>query len=224
MFTTVSHLYVIPSNFDYNPMLGWNVNFNVSVSSFEGNICGVRNLVDFALKSMRTNPPRLQFISSIGVLQSTALCFFQNYEIRFIFVRLDYAGSSAAMEEVIEDPDVASGIGYSESKWVSERILQKCSEVSPLSVTVIRCGQMTGGPSGAWNEHEWFPSLIKSSAAIGKLPAVEGVSLTTTFFNPFHDRVDFRTSRGFPRMMPPARLSMRFMLTNRFFTSFTRIL
>lgn len=33
---------------------------------------------------------------------------------------------------------------------------------------------MTGGPSGAWNEHEWFPSLVKSSVALGKIPDVEG--------------------------------------------------
>lgn len=53
--------------------------------------------------------------------------------------------------------------------------MRKASEATPISTTVLRCGQMTGGPSGAWNDHEWFPSLIKSSVTMGKLPASSGV-------------------------------------------------
>ncbi|KAH8093319.1 hypothetical protein DFH11DRAFT_1684209 [Phellopilus nigrolimitatus] len=35
---------------------------------------------------------------------------------------------------------------------------------------------MLGGPSGAWSTHEWFPSLVKSSIALGMLPDADGVS------------------------------------------------
>ena len=81
------------------------------------------------------------------------------------------------MEEYLAEPNSAIGIGYGESKWVSEQIMRKASEVTPISTTVLRCGQMTGGPSGAGNDHEWLPSLIKSSVAMGKLPASSGVSI-----------------------------------------------
>ena len=80
-------------------------------------------------------------------------------------------------EMTLEMPDSALGSGYSESKWVSERILQIAAEKTRLSATVIRCGQMTGGKSGAWNIHEWFPSLVKSSAALGSFPTAQGVSV-----------------------------------------------
>ena len=89
---------------------------------------------------------------------------------------LDYNGAKPAPEEYLLEPDSALGFGYAESKWVSENILRKASERTPISTTVFRCGQMTGGPSGAWNEHEWFPSLVKSSITLGQLPATGGVS------------------------------------------------
>ncbi|THH03024.1 hypothetical protein EW145_g6597 [Phellinidium pouzarii] len=141
----------------------WRVNFNVAVTSFESNIRSVRNFVDFSLGGHSTKPARIIFISSMGV--------FQNYK-----------GNNPAVEEPLVQPDSAVGTGYAESKWVSEQVLEKASERTPLSTTVVRCGQMTGGPSGAWNDHEWFPSLVKSSIALGKAPHVEGtVSWITAY-------------------------------------------
>ena len=76
----------------------------------------------------------------------------------------------------LEAPDTAVGLGYGESKWVSERILQRFASEGAMRAISVRCGQMTGGRSGAWNEHEWFPSLVKSSVALGMFPEGEGVS------------------------------------------------
>ncbi|EJC99103.1 acetyl-CoA synthetase-like protein [Fomitiporia mediterranea MF3/22] len=135
---------------------GWRVNFNVAVSSFESNIRSVRNFIDFSLGGSRPVPARIIFISSIGVFQS-------------------FSEKQLGPESHMVEPDGAIGTGYAESKWVSEQILQRASIVTPLSTTVARCGQMTGGPSGAWNEHEWFPSLVKSSVAMGKLPNAGGI-------------------------------------------------
>lgn len=73
-------------------------------------------------------------------------------------------------------PDTALDSGYAESKWVSERILQRFASETSLSATSVRCGQMTGGRTGTWNEHEWFPSIVKSSVAFGMFPLAEGVS------------------------------------------------
>ncbi|THH09230.1 hypothetical protein EW145_g2182 [Phellinidium pouzarii] len=133
----------------------WRVNFNVTVTSFESNIRSVRNFVDFSLGGHGAQPARVLFIGSISV--------FQNYK-----------ESKVAEEEPLAHPDSALGTGYAESKWVSEQILERASKKTSLSTTVIRCGQLTGGPSGAWNDHEWFPSVVKSSIALGKIPNVEG--------------------------------------------------
>ncbi|KAH8110855.1 acetyl-CoA synthetase-like protein [Phellopilus nigrolimitatus] len=125
----------------------WRVDFNVAVTSFEPNIRSVRNFVDFALGGHGAAPARVLFISSVGVFSN-------------------YAKDERALEEPLATPDTAIGAGYTESKWVSEHILQVASEKTPLSASVVRCGQMSGGPSGAWNTHEWFPSLVKSSIAL----------------------------------------------------------
>lgn len=134
----------------------WRVNFNVAVASFESNIRSVRNFIDFCLRCPGTAPARLVFISSVGVF-------------------LNYNEKKFADEDYILNPQSAIGLGYGESKWVSEMILRNASLNTPISTTIVRCGQMTGGVSGAWNEHEWFPSLIKSSVTLGKLPDAEGV-------------------------------------------------
>lgn len=101
----------------------------------------------------------------------------------------DYQGTGAAPEKLLDEPDACIGGGYGESKWVAEQILKSASEEAveePLKAIVVRPGQMTGGPSGAWNEKEWFPTLIKSSVHLGKLPAVHGVRLTLLAWNVAH--------------------------------------
>ena len=47
----------------------WRVDFNISVSSFEGDIKGVRNFIDLALSTPYSDMPKIQFVSSIGVLR-----------------------------------------------------------------------------------------------------------------------------------------------------------
>lgn len=78
-------------------------------------------------------------------------------------------------EASLEDPKVAIGSGYSESKWVSERILQIAGEKTPLRPVVVRVGQLSGGVNGNWNKQEWVPSLVKSGEVLGVLPDAEGV-------------------------------------------------
>ncbi|CAL1699334.1 unnamed protein product [Somion occarium] len=130
----------------------WPVNFNLSLSSFEVIIKGVRALIDLALSSPLPSPPRLVFISSIGVLRN-----------------LDPSGPIA--EEPVE-ARVAVGMGYSESKWVAEKLLSVVASKTTLRPVTVRVGQVTGGRSGAWNQAEWFPSLVKSSVNLGCLPVL----------------------------------------------------
>jgi thioester reductase-like protein len=69
------------------------------------------------------------------------------------------------------------GSGYSESKWVSERILARASLSNPaLETVIVRVGQLAGGPTGAWNANEWFPSAVRSGRILGCLPMLDAVS------------------------------------------------
>ncbi|EJC99607.1 acetyl-CoA synthetase-like protein [Fomitiporia mediterranea MF3/22] len=134
----------------------WRVNFSNSIASFESNIRSVRNFIDFCLGCKGTSPARLVFISSISVFQQSL-------------------SKTAEPEELLSIEDVRLGSGYGESKWVAEQILAEAARRTPLKMTIIRPGQLTGGTTGAWNEHEWFPSLIKSSIVLGMLPSLDGV-------------------------------------------------
>jgi thioester reductase-like protein len=133
----------------------WKINLNLSLASFEDGISGVRALVDFAITSPLAHPPHLLFVSSISV-----------------FINFENKGS--VVEEVLSDPEIAVGTGYSESKWVAERILDVAAERTALRPVVVRLGQVCGDESGTWNESEWFPSLVKSALTLGCLPSVDG--------------------------------------------------
>ncbi|EIN05387.1 acetyl-CoA synthetase-like protein [Punctularia strigosozonata HHB-11173 SS5] len=132
----------------------YRVDFNVSLTSFEPQLVIVRNLINFALSSPLAAPPAILFTSSVGVLRGA---------------RLD----EPAKEVVLEEPDSAIGSGYTESKWVAERILQRASAAVPdLRTIVVRVGQMAGGKAGDWNAAEWLPSLIASGPVIKCLPDI----------------------------------------------------
>jgi thioester reductase-like protein len=70
----------------------------------------------------------------------------------------------------------AVGVGYGESKYVAERILQAVSEVTPLRPVCVRVGQMTGTVSGAWNSTDWVPAIARSGQVLGMLPDRADVS------------------------------------------------
>ncbi|KZT73708.1 acetyl-CoA synthetase-like protein [Daedalea quercina L-15889] len=128
----------------------WRVDFVITLNSFEPQVQGVRSLVDFALSSPLPEPPRLVFESSMGTLQG--------------------APAEEFILETSSKPEYAVGTGYAESKWVSEQILFAAAEKTALSPLVARLGQICGGPDGAWNAHEWFPSVVQSAPALGCFP------------------------------------------------------
>jgi thioester reductase-like protein len=71
--------------------------------------------------------------------------------------------------EAIVGAETALGTGYSESKWVAEKILE-ASASRGLDARVIRVGQLSGAANGLWNTKEWFPALIQGGQAVGCLP------------------------------------------------------
>ncbi|KAJ7245421.1 hypothetical protein C8J57DRAFT_1082265 [Mycena rebaudengoi] len=128
----------------------WPVDFNMTLASFAPNVRGVRNIIDFALGSPFCEPPKLLYTSSIGIFQSTH-------------------NVNPLMENPI-DAEIAVGTGYTESKWVSEEIIARSAEFTPLKSLVVRVGQLCGGINGAWNANEWFPALIQSASIVGCIP------------------------------------------------------
>ncbi|KAI1789126.1 acetyl-CoA synthetase-like protein [Ganoderma leucocontextum] len=133
----------------------WKVDFNMAIPSFEPDIQGARNLVDLALGSPYATPPPLIFVSSVGV--------FANSNI-----------PAPIPETPLDDPASPFGTGYSEAKWVVERVLQHATQRAGLHTVVVRLGQVAGDRIGYWNEREWFPSLVKTALFQKCLPQHEG--------------------------------------------------
>ncbi|KAM5541058.1 hypothetical protein V8D89_005369 [Ganoderma adspersum] len=131
----------------------WQVDFNVTLPSLEPLVSGTRRLVDLALSSSIPHGPRILFASSVSALQN-------------------YTSDEPAVESVEYGPEVAIGIGYGESKWVTEQVLQRAARSIGLRTVSVRVGQLSGDSrSGAWNAKEWVPTLVRTAARLGGLPA-----------------------------------------------------
>lgn len=132
----------------------WKVDFNHSVDSFEEtHIRGVRRFVDFSLNSYHN--AHLHFVSSISTVGAWT------------------PKMGALIPEIpMEDSAVVLQQGYGESKHIAERICVEASRRSHVPTTVYRVGQIAGPTStgGQWNPHEWLPTIIATSKAIGKIP------------------------------------------------------
>lgn len=132
----------------------WKVDFNHSVSSFEGtHIRGVRHFVDFSLQS--AHGAHIYFVSSISTMGAWK----------------PMHGHSVP-EEPVENPDVTLAQGYAESKHVSERICLAASRHAGVPTTILRVGQV-GGPrleKGSWNRTDWLPTIIATSKTTGGIP------------------------------------------------------
>jgi thioester reductase-like protein len=135
----------------------WAVDFNKAVQSYEHtHIAGVRRFVDFSLASKYR--AKIVFISSIASVGN-------------------WTANHPADEHVPEhimlnDHSLPLPQGYGESKHVAECILGTAAQKSGVPVTIVRAGQLAGPSDGRseWNRHEWVPSLILSSMAMGILP------------------------------------------------------
>ncbi|KAF8192961.1 putative aminoadipate reductase [Pholiota molesta] len=133
----------------------WRLDFNLTLSSFESNVQGTRNLIDLARSSSNAASLKFLFTSSV----SSAYSWDQSQGVY--------------PEEVLKDARYAVGNGYGESKYVTERILAQ----SGLKATSFRIGQISGGqPNGAWATSDWVPILVKSSIFMNALPSGAGVT------------------------------------------------
>jgi thioester reductase-like protein len=130
----------------------WSVNFNMGVASFETQIQGARNMIDFAFQQNA----RFFFVSSV----SSAV-----------------RSGDVVTESHVERLTDAQEMGYSRSKLVAERLCRRAHEAG-LDARVLRIGQIVGDTRlGQWNDTEAIPLMIRSAVTMGALPAL-GDTLT----------------------------------------------
>ncbi|KAL4892832.1 hypothetical protein BDV59DRAFT_208015 [Aspergillus ambiguus] len=143
----------------------WPMNGASSLGSFEPQFDVMGNLVHLArdIASTRCENTKVcfQFVSSIGVVGRQPLL--------------------TAQPEVPEERSsigAALPNGYSEAKYVCERILDETLHKYPdrFTTMVVRPGQIAGSSnSGYWNPKEHFPAVIKSSQTLKRFPAFHGI-------------------------------------------------
>lgn len=135
----------------------WQVDFNLALSSYEPFILGTLNLIKLC-SSSQLSPP-IFFTSSIGSVGHWG----------------STRGSKSVPEAAVSDPSAPLPQGYSQSKWITERLLDAARARSGISSAVLRVGQIAGpvkfGTKGVWNKQEWLPSIIASSKYLGCIPA-----------------------------------------------------
>ena len=126
---------------------------------------GVRNLLLLALAAPSTRPPpTFAFCSSIASVSASS--------------------SQPVTETVSHDPNTASPLGYSRSKWVAESLLSRAYEQVPRlrkanALAILRVGQLSGDTShGIWNATEAWPMMLSSLRATDVLPSLEDESLS----------------------------------------------
>ena len=89
----------------------------------------------------------------------------------------DYTQSEPAQETLDYGPEIAVGIGYSESKWVAEQVLGRAMAATGLRATIARVGQLCGDTvAGGWGTKEWVPAIARASKVLGCMPNKEDVS------------------------------------------------
>ncbi|KAI7236964.1 acetyl-CoA synthetase-like protein [Hortaea werneckii] len=134
----------------------WAVDFNLALESYEGtHISGTRRCVDFSTQSKHR--AHIIFISSIASVGNWTGVHPNELEVP---------------ERLDTNHTVTLPQGYGESKHVASLILAAGAQRSGVPCTVARAGQLAGPSNGdsEWNRHEWLPSIVISSKAMGAVP------------------------------------------------------
>ncbi|KAK8226223.1 hypothetical protein HDK90DRAFT_459188 [Phyllosticta capitalensis] len=142
--------------------VGWAVNFNMALQSFEReNVAGVRRLLELAARSARQ--ARFTFASSVSVVGN--LSTVENMP----------EGVLAVKEELPANLAAAMNMGYGQSKLVTEHIcLNAAKQVPELHSRILRVGQIVGDTQeGVWNTKEAVPLMLRTATMFGALPELD---------------------------------------------------
>lgn len=126
------------------------MNFSLPLRSFEENIAGVKNLLDFVISC--ENDTQMIFCSSIASVTGK---------------------QDRISEAVSTSPKDASKLGYSRSKWVAEAVCSAAAMQLEMTgrIKVLRIGQLTGDTqNGIWNMSEAWPLMLSTVNVVGCLP------------------------------------------------------
>ena len=132
----------------------WTVDFNLALESFADHLHGIRHLVE--LSNTSAPKPRLVLFSSVSSVSNWPC-----------------SKKGAVPEGIVKDYNASLPMGYGESKYVAEQILAIAAQRADVPVSILRIEQIAGSTipeAGSWPVHEWVPSLIKNSKAIGLAP------------------------------------------------------
>ncbi|KAH8703109.1 putative AMP dependent ligase/synthetase [Talaromyces proteolyticus] len=141
----------------------WPVNFNQTLQSFRPSLDGVLGLISFAARAS----------CLVSTLYLSSISAVSNYHL----IAGTEDDNNLIPEEIIDNPISPAAMGYGESKYLAERILDYASEKLQLkNFGIARVGQIAGtsspeqGPAHGWNRHEWLPSLVISSRYLNAIP------------------------------------------------------
>ena len=125
----------------------WQVDFNLNLDSFEPHIAGTRDLIN--LSNQSPNRPLILFTSSISTVD--------NWTAK--------NPGTKVPESAFYDFSIPAAMGYGESKYIAEQLLEKAATTSGVSAVICRVGQLAGPvvkAGGLWNKQEWLPSVSPS--------------------------------------------------------------
>jgi carbohydrate kinase (thermoresistant glucokinase family) len=133
----------------------WSVNFNKNLSSFEADcIAGARNLMLLCLAAKQTTPASFNFCSSVSTVASTP--------------------GDSVPEALPESFKCAQGMGYAQSKLVTEHLVTQAAAKTGMQARVLRVGQIVADTQhGIWNDTEAIPLMLQAATTIGALPALD---------------------------------------------------
>lgn len=136
----------------------WAVDFNLPLASFDPQLEICWSLIELAHGAR--NRVSMNFLSSVGAANAWPE---------------QYKGS--VPEEVLSDLRLSEAMGYAQSKQLAELLFAQASKDSDIPTRICRLGQIAGPVKsyrGQWNPQEWFPSIMLSCRALGKIPSSLG--------------------------------------------------
>jgi thioester reductase-like protein len=161
----------------------WPLDFNRQLSSFRPQFQVLSNLIRFSVAAKERQPSRgdnalvdLLFVSSISVVGAHS------------HVDANH-GPVIVPESPASSAEHTLTLGYAEAKLVCEMMLRNAAQAGIVNGVITRMGQIAGATSnGYWNTSEHIPTLLQTSARMGALPQIEGVSIHPAGIRPraFH--------------------------------------
>lgn len=135
--------------------LAWSVNFNKALESFEKDcVAGAKNLITLATRAQRPLPATFNFCSSVSATVRTP--------------------GGRVPEALPESLSYAQGMGYAQSKLVTEHLCDRAAKEAGIQARVLRVGQIFGDTRfGIWNNTEAIPMIFQTAKTVGALPQLD---------------------------------------------------